>query len=181
MLLCECLPIPKGPRIEVLGRIIPGSPHLQGDPWEPRKARYGYFSNCQRKGGAVRPHRGNLELQESQRENQEERGFEWLRLEWMEHRNVVGSPLAGMHLEVQLCCRHPTQPSTSLSSVECNCCTVFCTGWACDTRSETWGTPGALPVRRGRGKEEGALKLKCDSAIDYLYCIVCLHFMYFNL
>ena len=97
----------------------------------------------------------------------------------MEHRNVVGSPLAGMHLEVQLCCR---QPCTSLS-VECNCCTVFCTGWACDTRSETWGTPGALPVGRGggRGEGEGALKLKCDSAIDYLYCIVCLHFMYFNL
>ena len=33
----------------------------------------------------------------------------------------------------------------------------------------------------GRGKGEGALKLKCDSAIDYLYCIVCLHFIYFNL
>ena len=31
LLLCQCPPIQNGPRIEVLGKHIQGSPHFQGD------------------------------------------------------------------------------------------------------------------------------------------------------
>ena len=59
---------------------------------------------------------------------------------------------------------HPTvSHPTHLTQFYCNCCTVFCTGFtgrACDTRSETWGTPGASPV----GEEGGGKGLSCSSA-----------------